>query len=187
MTKDRSIKTVREKLVFENEFLRVFNDDVLFPSGEQGTYVRTRWTAPHGVGALPIWNGQLLLMRNYRYSEGTVSVEIPQGFGLENTDPRDDMQRELFEEIGSPAQDLISIGGTGFDYQTHLFIAQMPAGFRYETGGHEKGEAFSDPIIVDIPRRPEDLIEEYGIFDAITQIALMRLSLRIRDKGFNAV
>ncbi|MDA9208504.1 NUDIX domain-containing protein [Octadecabacter sp.] len=187
MSKGPSIKTTRENLVFENEFLRVYNNDVLFPSGKAGTYVRTRWAAPHGVGALPIWNGNLLLMRNYRYSEDRMSVEIPQGFGIIDSAPEDDIQRELHEEIGCKADALVPIGGTGFDYRTHLFLARMPSTFVYNAGGHETGEAFADPLIVPITDRPEDLIEEHGIFDAITQMALMRLSLRIRDKGLDAV
>lgn len=187
MTDAPIIKTTRENLVFENAFLRVYNDDVEFASGAAGTYVRTRWTAPHGVAALPVWDGNLLLMRNYRYSEKAISIEIPQGFGMDGNAPEIDMQRELQEEVGQEATQLIPMGHTGDDYRTYMFLAQMPSDFRYDDKGHESGEAFDAPLIIPIPKRPEDLISELGIFDALTQILIMRLSLRIRDEGFDCV
>lgn len=177
------IRTVRENLVFESPYLRVWNDDVEFPDGTAGQYARTRFTAPHGVAALPVWRGQVLLIRNYRYAEKMYSVEVPMGFGEAGQTPEADMQRELGEEVGTQAATLTPLGHTGHGYRCFYFIAHMPETFEYSASGAEGTEAFGPPVIAKIGTRPERLIEEHGIFDAHTQILLLRLGLLVRDGG----
>lgn len=183
------IRTLREKLVFENAYLRVYDNEVEFPSGATGQYVRTRWTAPHGVAALPVWRGNLLLLQNFRYSEDAHSVECCQGFGTDGGTPEGDMQRELHEEVGQEAARLIPLGHVGHDYRTHLYLARMADDFAYHAGGHEAGEAFGAPIVVPLRRgmAPSSLIAEHGIFDALTQILLLRLELMLTDEGLDLV
>ena len=48
------IKTLRARCVYENDYVRVHDDEVEFPSGRRGTYYYQRWKSPHGVAVLPV-------------------------------------------------------------------------------------------------------------------------------------
>ena len=49
-------RIVRDKAieVYENRFLRLYDDEVTFPSGDPGHYVRIKWNFPYSVGIVPV-------------------------------------------------------------------------------------------------------------------------------------
>lgn len=87
--------------VFDNKFITVFNDKVIFPGGNKGLYIRTSWKAPYGVMVAPITkDGNLVLIKNFRHDSRAWGWELVKGFGIEGMTKEDCANKELEEEIG---------------------------------------------------------------------------------------
>ena len=104
------IRRVRERLVHENTYVRVFDDDVTFADGAAGRYVRIEPAGP-GPGAvlLALYEGRIALVRTYRYPIGDWQWALPRGFA-HGTDPLVTARAELEEETGVTSADLRVIG-----------------------------------------------------------------------------
>ena len=93
-------KTLDSKLVFQNDFMDLYVDDILLPDQRKTT--RTYIKHSGAAAVLPITrDGKLVLTRQYRYPVHKISIEIPAGkkdskseTGLEC------VQREIEEETG---------------------------------------------------------------------------------------
>ncbi|OYW21545.1 MULTISPECIES: NUDIX domain-containing protein [unclassified Sphingomonas] len=171
------IETIKERIVYENAYITIYDDLVRFPDGREGTYLKSRWKAPHGAGVVAIIAGEVLLVVNYRYQDGGQSIEIPQGFGLPGATPAEDARRELREETGLEAMTLEPLLTIGGGYKTHIFVARLPDDAMPTLAGQERTEA-----IVSFERMPIAGISlaalaEVGIHDANTIAAL----LAVRD------
>ncbi|GAB4426189.1 MAG: NUDIX hydrolase [Chloroflexi bacterium OHK40] len=81
-----------------------------------------------GVGIVPVQDGRVLLVRQYRIAAGRELLEIPAGLREVGEAPEATAARELAEELGYAAGRLVPLGSyyssPGFtDEQTHLFLA----------------------------------------------------------------
>ncbi|MCC3292880.1 NUDIX hydrolase [Arthrobacter sp. zg-Y1110] len=99
---DAVIRRVREHVDYENRFVTVHFDDVVFPNGAQGRYTRITTGAGLGVIAVPYANFRgipyLGLVRQYRYPVGEFTLEFPRG-GSDDLS-LEEAARELVEETG---------------------------------------------------------------------------------------
>lgn len=167
------IETLEHRVVFENDFITVWDNRVLFPDGNEGTYLRTRWKAPHGVVIVPLIGQRILLLRNYRYQEDTLALELPQGFGTDGSTPAEDAARELVEETGLVADSIEPILSLGRDYQTHLFLARIPATSLVRHGGQEVTEAIAGHEFWPVESITLSRLADAGICDPMTIAGLM--------------
>lgn len=103
------IRRQREAEVFGNRFGRLFNDEVAFPNGSQGRYLRWQWKQ-QGVVVVPVGPGGLALVPTYRYPIGAASLEFPRGGCEPGEDPSEAAARELEEETGLRAASVRTIG-----------------------------------------------------------------------------
>jgi 8-oxo-dGTP pyrophosphatase MutT (NUDIX family) len=105
-----TIKRVRERLVYENAYVRVYDDDVVFPGGSSGNYLRIVH-AGDGVGAVIIARhaGTYALVRTYRYSIDAHQWAFPRGFS-HGADVEETVRAELREELGGEAEDVQILG-----------------------------------------------------------------------------
>lgn len=93
-------KTLSEKLVYDNPWIRVSHREVLNPAGNPGIYGLVHFKN-RAVGVLPLdEQGNTWLVGQYRYPLGEYSWEIPEGGGPLGTPPLEAAQRELREETG---------------------------------------------------------------------------------------
>jgi ADP-ribose pyrophosphatase len=103
------IRRRQEVEVFGNRFGRLYNDEVVFPSGTEGRYLRWQWNQ-RGVVVVPVGPSGLALVPSYRYPVGASSLEFPRG----GCEPDEDVQmaaaRELKEESGLTAISVRTIG-----------------------------------------------------------------------------
>lgn len=178
----KKITTVRNNLVYENKFVSVFDDDVQFPSGHEGTYFRYRWKAPYGVAIVPVIGQNILLVKNYRYAELALSVEVPQGFGTYGKSPKEDAQRELTEETGLLSTSIDKIFITGSDFKTYVFLAKIAQDQTPNINNVETTESINGFLYLNISDINATTLEDFGIFDPITICSLLSVKLMLTPR-----
>jgi 8-oxo-dGTP pyrophosphatase MutT (NUDIX family) len=94
-----SWRQLRSRVVYENRWIRVREDEVVRPDGEPGIYgvVEVRNAAVFVVALTD--DDEVVLITQERYTTSTVSIEVPAG-GTDGEDPLLAAQRELREETG---------------------------------------------------------------------------------------
>lgn len=89
---------VREETVFQGRMLKIQRDTVRLPNGMETTRELVRH--PGAVAVLPFKGEELLLVRQYRYPIGQITLEIPAGKLDAGEEPLKCAERELREETG---------------------------------------------------------------------------------------
>ncbi len=121
-------KTVSSKKVFEGRIIDVRVETVEFPDGK--TAYRELVDHPGGVGVIALTDdGKILMVRQYRKPIEKDIWEIPAGKLDLGEDPKTCGIRELEEETGYMAKEIISLGyiypSPGFANEvTHIFFAK---------------------------------------------------------------
>lgn len=103
-------KTLSSRLIYQNPWFRVIEDQVIRPDGEPGIYGIVDFAPSVGVLALNERN-EVALVGQWRYTRQRYCWELPVG-ASKPTDPTmlDAAQRELREETGLEAADWLEIG-----------------------------------------------------------------------------
>jgi 8-oxo-dGTP pyrophosphatase MutT (NUDIX family) len=102
VTGDESLspwRTVESRDVYDNAWIRVREDSVIRPDGEDGIYGVVHFKNI-AIGILAIEDKNIYLVGQYRYPLQQYSWEIPEGGCAEGEDPLAAAQRELEEETG---------------------------------------------------------------------------------------
>jgi 8-oxo-dGTP pyrophosphatase MutT (NUDIX family) len=102
-------KTLASREVYDNAWIRVREDSVIRPDGEQGIYGVVHFKNI-AVGVLAIEDDSIYLVGQYRYALEQYSWEIPEGGCPEGEDPLDAAKRELAEETGLRAESWVQMG-----------------------------------------------------------------------------
>src|SRR5437879_337758 len=131
-------------IAYQDQYRMILRDAVRFPNGLLGTYVRIVRDGAPGVITLPVYQGQVLLIRHFRHATRTWHLEIPRGFGTKGLTSEENAKRELEEEIGAKPSRLISLGqiypNTGMTSECNeLFFAEVES-----YGNVEIEEAITD-------------------------------------------
>lgn len=115
------IKKLSSRLVYENKWMKVREDDVVFPDGTKGIYGVVE--KPHFALIIPEEKEHFYLVRQYRYPVEAAYWEFPQGSYEEQlgVDPRELAAKELQEETGLMAKEIIKLG---FLYEAYGFSNQ---------------------------------------------------------------
>jgi 8-oxo-dGTP pyrophosphatase MutT (NUDIX family) len=102
--------TVGSRIVYENPWLRLREDSVVRPDGNPGIYGVVEM--PPSVGVVAVNDAdEVALVRQWRYTHGKVSVEVPTGgFLPSDKDIAGTAARELREETGLAAATMVSLG-----------------------------------------------------------------------------
>ncbi|MFI5527800.1 NUDIX hydrolase [Kitasatospora sp. NPDC051853] len=105
-----AIRRTREVLAYGNRFVEVYDDEVTFPGGAAGTYLRIR-NRDEGLGVVvvPVYRETVGLVRTYRYPLGRHQWALPRGFS-HGTDPLVTARTELLEELGITEAEFHLIG-----------------------------------------------------------------------------
>lgn len=161
--------------VFEGKLLKVRVDRVKLPDGSES--IREVVDHPGAVLILPVIDGEIVFVEQYRYPIERVLLELPAGKLDPGESPEECAKRELKEETGYVAGRLVSLGKVyttpGFSTEViHLFLALDLVKGKQNTD-------FDEFIVV--KRIPEGevlkLLREGGIEDAKTICALFRYFL----------
>lgn len=172
-------KTLSQEYHFKGHIMAARLDQVELPNG----HTAAREVCEHlgGVGVLPIdKDGNIILVRQYRYPYDEIMLEIPAG-KLDHGDDEDAADcglRELKEETGCTAGRIVPLGciypSPGFLTEVvHLFAALDLTDGEMQPDEDEFVEVVRLPIA-----EVEAMAERNEIRDAKTLVALYRAKLK---------
>jgi 8-oxo-dGTP pyrophosphatase MutT (NUDIX family) len=175
--------TLSTRLVYENPWIRVREDQVTRPDGQAGIYgvVEFKNTA---VGVLPVDDqGRIWLVGQFRYPLQAYSWEIPEGGGPTGEPPQTTAERELREETGLRADNLELVA------TVHLSNSvSNELGFVYRGTGLSEGEHDPEGTEKIVVRRFEweeayAMLKRGEITDSLSVIALWHEAARRLERG----
>ena len=142
-------EVVKHEEIYHGKVVTLCVDTIRLPTG--ATAIREVVHHPGGVVAIPVLDdGRLVLIRQFRYPLQKYILEFPAGKLDINLPPRETIAREVEEETGYRATELIhetSIYTSPgiIDEVVHLFTARglVPANQSLEAGEHITVEAYS--------------------------------------------
>ncbi len=145
-----AITTVCTREVYHNHWMRVREDEILRSNGERGIYGVVE--KDDAAIILPIDQGRVWLVEQFRYTIQERALELPQGgWEREVDDPESLARGELKEETGLTAAEMTYLGtlwiAYGFTRQKqHVFLATGLT----ETGKTPDAEEY-DLIVRSVP------------------------------------
>lgn len=168
-------KTVRKNYIYRGKIINVRCDDAELPNGRPCR--REIVEHPGGACVLCVKDGKVALVKQFRYAYGEAIYEIPAGKLNEGEDPMLAAERELGEETGMIADELVL---RFVLYPTPGYTNEKI--FIYEALGVREGKQHLDegeflnvefvPIEVAL-----EMVENGVICDAKTIVALQRYAL----------
>jgi 8-oxo-dGTP pyrophosphatase MutT (NUDIX family) len=175
-------KTISTKIVYENLWITVREDQVVRPDGNPGIYGVVETRTATGVVALNEKN-EVTLVGQYRYPNQVYSWEIPEGGTEDNEDPLACIKRELLEEAGVTAESWVQLGG-----EIHLSNCHSSeVGFVYLAENLIFGSSAPDGTEVietkQVPlARCVEMVHSGEIADSLTIIGILRADRYIRER-----
>lgn len=163
--------------VFDGVLLKVYRDTVRLPDGGQS--VREVVRHPGAVVIVPVdGEGNIWLVRQFRYPYGETLLEVPAGKLEPGEEPFPAAQRELEEEIGARAGQWTPIGEAfptpGFcDERQHVYLARDLTFGRMHPDEDEFLERVSLPMAKAVAMAVDGRIRDCKTAAAILRVYLM--------------
>ena len=170
---DLTERGVKSREIYNGKVVHLFVDEIELPNGSPATREYCRHPGAVAVVAVD-GNGNIPMVRQYRYPFHRVLLEIPAGKLDPGEEPLDSAKRELSEETGISAENWIPLGDfysscAILDEVIHLYLASGLT--RRET--HPDSDEFLE--IVEYPL--DELVRmvmDGEISDGKTQAALLK-------------
>jgi 8-oxo-dGTP pyrophosphatase MutT (NUDIX family) len=170
--------TLSGRVLYNNPWISVREDQVIRPDGEMGIYGVVHFKN-RAIGVLPVEaDGSIWFVGQHRYPLDSYSWEIPEGGGPVEEPPDETARRELIEETGLSADRLELIG------TLHLSNSVTDEyGLIYRATGLTLGESNPEGTerlrLRRIPwQEARAMLERGEITDSITVVALLHEALR---------
>lgn len=174
MSNENPWKTLSSRVVYENAWLKVREDRVIRPDGNEGIYGVVDTNIATGVVALTA-HDEVILVGQWRYAFDAYSWEIPEGGVEPGEPPLEAARRELEEEAGVVAEHWQQLGP-----EFHLSNSiSSEVGYVYLARGLTETALNPDPTEqLAVKRVPFAealaMVDRGDIKDAVTVIALLR-------------
>lgn len=123
----RTIATLSSREVYRNQWMRVREDEILRSNGKKGIYGVVE--KEDAAIILPIDQGKVWLVEQFRYTIEERALELPQGgWEMGDIDPEELARGELKEELGLHAASMTYLGTLWIAYgfakqRQHVFLA----------------------------------------------------------------
>jgi len=144
-------------------------------------YIRSVATASlkggHGAVILPEYHGKILLLHQYRHPTRKWHYEVPRGYGEPNTPLDVNARKEIEEETGGVAAELVSLGefynNTGYETApVALFYAKLSS-----VGTANENEGIESFVWLTV-KELEEWIANEKITDGFTIAAYTKAKLK---------
>lgn len=171
------IEIVHPDIVFQNQYITVYNDTVRFPDRHIGTYLRISTQTQKSVAILPISkSGKVILIKTFRHGARGWGLEIPKGGVEENEDILYAAKRELLEETGYSSENWKYIGS--FNDSPAIVSGQLEcyAALDCESVGdtdYEDTEAISSVLELSVSEYFRK-VKQVDFIDALTELMLYK-------------
>ncbi len=169
----------RAGIFYEDPYIIVMRDAVIFPDGQPGLYHRVvaRHDEPTGVAILPRFRGEFVLIRHFRHPSRRWFLEIPRGAVDGDEDAAEMARVEISEEIGGTIRTLDRLGllhgaSALMRHSVVLVLAELEA-----IGTPALGEGIAEIVLVR-PAELERMIRDGEVTDAFTIAAMYHARLR---------
>jgi ADP-ribose diphosphatase len=169
----------RAGVFYEDPYIILLRDAVLFPDGRPGLYHRViaRHDEPTGVAILARYRGDFVLLRHFRHPSRAWHLEIPRGAVDAGDDPTEVAHVEISEEIGGTISSLLRLGllygaSALMRHSVVLVYAELEA-----IGTPALGEGIAEIVLV-APGEIERLVADGLLTDAFTVAAIYHARLR---------
>src|SRR5579884_462051 len=166
-------------IVYEDQYGRILRDAVHFPDGSPGTYIRfvSRAVGVPGVVILPMYQGNILLLRRFHHATRRWHLEIPAGAGSAQLTGEEAARQLLLRDIEAITGSLVPLGrldvGPGMTADgAELFYARLAS---YGQGNRREG--ITEVLCLDLPAF-ERMIRENEINDGFTIAAYLHAKLQ---------
>lgn len=167
-------ETISSEEIYSGKIVHLYRDTVRLPNGRQA--IREVMRHAGAAAVVPLTeDGNVILVRQYRYPFAQVMLEIPAGKLDAGEDPLECARRELMEETGLDAREFVSLGVyypsvAVMDEVIHLYLAR----------NFIKGETNLDADeFLHVEQRPlKDVVEQVmrgEIPDGKTQTAILKV------------
>ncbi|MFT4969695.1 MAG: ADP-ribose pyrophosphatase [Chitinophagales bacterium] len=175
-------KTKGSKVIYDNPWIKVVENEVTNPSGGKGIYGVVHYKNI-AVAVIPIdEDGNTYLIGQYRYTLDSYEWEIPMGGGSKKDSNLDSAKRELLEETGIVAQHWENILETQVSNSVsdEVSITYLAWGLRFENATPEETE---DLKMKKLPLSEAITLAVNGeIKDAISVASLLKLNYLLENK-----
>ncbi len=166
-------KTLGVEEIYNGKIIRVTKEQIELENGKQS--IREVVYHSGGVCVLPVDNdGNIYLVKQFRYPFKTVLFEIPAGKREAGEEPLACGIRELKEEIGAEAESVVSLGKLypTVAYDTEVIYMYLATGLSFGETHLDEGE-FIDVVKMPFDKAYQMVIDD-EIPDAKTQIAILK-------------
>ena len=172
--------TLSTRPIYDNPWIAVREDAVVHPNGERGIYGVVHYKN-RAVGVLPVEDGHVYLVGQYRYPLAKYSWEIPEGGCPEGEDTLTAARRELEEETGLRARRWRKLGEAYLSNSVSDELAVWYVATDLEQS-EARPEASEQLMVRRVPvERAIQMALSGEITDALSLIALMHY--RLTDAG----
>ncbi|RSM82806.1 NUDIX hydrolase [Kibdelosporangium aridum] len=176
------MQTLNTRQVYENPWMRLREDKILRADGSEGIYAVV--DKPTYALIIPLDGERLHVVEQFRYPLGLRRWEFPQGTapGMADTDPLELAARELREETGLRAGQMVELGlldvAAGMSSQRgRVYLAT-----ELTEGPHEREHEEQDMRTAWIERKEfEAMIQRQEVTDAQSIAAYAMLLMRERQ------
>ncbi len=165
--------------IFNGVAIHLFKDEILLPNGHTG--IREVIRHPGAVCVLPLTDdGDVIFVNQFRYALNKVTLEVPAGKLEKGEDPKEAALRELSEETGLTAKNIVHIGDLYttpalIDEVIHMYIATDLT----EGEQHPDEDEFVNTLKIPLSKAV-DMVMNGEIKDSKTQTVILKA-----EKYFN--
>lgn len=164
-------------IISHDPYVWILRDAVEFPDGDRRPYTRVINRVGNGAATLALYEGRVVLTRQFRHALRRWSLEIPRGAIEPGETPEQTATAELREEIGGEVRDLVAMGFLNGSTHLHangtyLFFAHLT-----RVGAPQLAEAITSVEQVTVAEF-ERMIAASEITDSFTLGAFSHARLR---------
>lgn len=173
---------LRSEEIYNGRILKVSRDTVLLENGTEA--IREVVHHPGGACVVPLTaDGNVLMVRQFRYPHHKETLEIPAGKLEYGEDPLECAVRELKEEVGGEADHLESLGSL---YPTPAYDEEVIYMYLARQISRLHAQSLDADEFLDVVQLPladaVQMVMEDRIHDAKTQIALLKTAFLLQNE-----